>query len=225
VVFVSYGNPALNPGGGPCPGGRDGFDIHPAFGADGERLRRAATFVQDKFLPTLKEIVTCSAKVACPTPSDAMTFVDNHQAAFADHGFCARAETDPPFDRECFSPDGKSFTDSLVDGATEPLACGAAVSAFHAYARRARWIRTPNDAYFAAMTFPEGVSATVRPSNLHDATWGVLSAVYGGAIHPTAEGHAAMADAALAGAKSALQLETNDPIIAAPLPPLPAEAK
>jgi len=226
VVFVSYGNPALDPGGGPCPGGRGGFDIHPAFGADGERLRRAATFVQDRFLPTLKEIVTCSPRGACATPSDAMTFVDSHQAAFAEHGFCARAETDPPFDRECFSPEGKSFNDSLVDSATEPLVCSASVSAFQAYARRARWIRTPNDAYFAAMTFPEGVSANLQPSNLHDATWGVLSAVYGGAIHPTAEGHAAMADAALAGAKSALQLTgTNDPIIAAPLPPLPAGAK
>jgi len=189
-------------------------------------VRRAATFVQDRFLPTLKEIVTCSARGACATPSDAMTLVNDHQAAFADHGFCARADTDPPFDRECFSADGRSFNDSLIGGATEPLACGAAVSEFRAYAPRARWIRTPNDAYFAAMTFPEGVSAGLRPSSLHDATWGVLSAVYGGAIHPTAEGHAAMADAALAGAKSVLQLSgANDPIIAAPLPPLPVEAK
>jgi len=226
VVFVSYGNPALSPDGGPCPGGRDGFDIHPAFGVDGERLRRASAFVQGRFLPALKEIVTCSARGACTTPSDAMTFVDSHQAAFAEHGFCARAETDPPFDRECFSPDGNSFDDSLFGGAIQPLVCGAAASTFPAYARRARWIRTPNDVYFAAMTFPEGVSVTVRPSNLHDATWGVLSAVYGGAIHPTAEGHAAMADAALAGARNVLQLAgTNEPIIAAPLPPLPAEAK
>jgi len=224
VVFVSYGHPALAPGGAPCPGGRSGFDIHPAFGVDGERLRRTATFVQDRFLPTLKEIVTCSARGACPARSDAMTFVDGHQGAFADHGFCVRADSDPPFDRECFSPDGKSFNDSLVDGATEPLVCNAAVSEFRAYAPRARWIRTPNDAYFAAMTFPEGVA--LRPSSLHDAAWGVLSAVYGGAIHPTAEGHAAMADAALAAAKSVLQLSgANDPIIAAPLPPLPAEAK
>jgi hypothetical protein len=183
-------------------------------------------FVQDRFLPALKEIVTCSARGACTGQSDAMTFVDDHQPTFAGHGFCAIADSDPPFDRECFSPDGKSFNDSLVDGATEPLVCGAAVNEFRAYAPRARWIRTPNDAYFAAMTFPEGVSAVLHPSNLHDATWGVVSAVYGGAIHPTAEGHAAMADAALAGAKSALQLSgTNDPIVAAPLPPLPAEAR
>jgi hypothetical protein len=226
VVYVSYGNPALGPDGGPCPGGLGGLDIHPAFGADAERLRHAATFVQDKFLPALKGIVTCSAKGACQNPADTMTFVDDHQAEFAQHGFCASAPTDPPFDRECFSPAGKSFNDSLVDGAAEPLACGAAVSEFRAYARRARWIRTPNDSYFAAMTFPEGVSATLQPSNLHDATWGVLSAVYGGAFHPTAEGHAAMADAALAGAKAVLGLSgTNEPIIAAPLPELPAAGK
>jgi len=223
---VSYGHPALTPGGEPCAGGRAGFDIHPAFGVDGERLRRTAAFVRDRFLPALKEIVTCAAGGACPARSDAMTFVDGHQGAFAEHGFCVRADSDPPFDRECFSPDGKSFNDSLVEGATEPLVCGAAASEFRPYAPRARWIRTPNDAYFAAMTFPEGVSATLRPSSLHDATWGVLSAVYGGAIHPTAEGHAAMADAALAAAKGVLQLSgANDPIIAAPLPPLPAGAK
>ncbi|HLK80204.1 MAG TPA: hypothetical protein VKT99_01735 [Xanthobacteraceae bacterium] len=219
VVFVSYGHPGLAAGGAPCPGGRGGFDIHPAFGVDGDRLRRVSTFVQDRFLPGLKEIVSCSARGVCTAPSDAMTFVDDHQAAFAEHGFCAVADSDPAFDRECFSPDGKSFNDSLVEGATEPLVCGAAVSEFRTYASRARWIRTPNDAYFAAMTFPEGVSAVLHPSSLHDATWGVLSAVYGGAIHPTAEGHAAMADAALAGARSVLQLPgANDPIVAAPLP-------
>jgi hypothetical protein len=236
VVFVSYGNPALSPDGGACPGGRGGFDIHPAFGVDGERLRRTATFVQDRFLPALKNIATCSAKGAgtgastgantgagaCQSAADAMTFVDEHQAAFAQHGFCARADTDPPFDRHCFRQDGRSFSDSLVEGALQPLACGAAVSEFHAYARRARWIRTPNDSYFAAMTFPEGVSAVLQPASLHDATWGVLSAVYGGAIHPTAEGHAAMADAALAGAKRALQLPgASEPIVATPLPPVP----
>jgi nicotinic acid mononucleotide adenylyltransferase len=48
----------------------------------------------------------------------------------------------------------------------------------------------------------------------------VLAAVYGGAIHPTAEGHAAMADAALPAVRETLGLEAlpdrgND----APAPP------
>jgi hypothetical protein len=217
VVYVSYGNPALA-GGRPCPGGRTGFDINPTFAVGADRLARTSAFVQQKFLPALKDIATCKASGACTSASESMTFVDTHQAAFADHGFCARAETDPPFDRQCFLADGKSFEESLVEGAAQPLACGAAVSEFRAYAPRARWIRTANDSYFAAMTFPEGISSTIQPSNLHDSTWGILSAVYGGAVHPTAEGHAAMADAALDGARRALHLAP--PVVAEPLPPL-----
>jgi len=224
VVFVSYGNPALAPEGGACPGGRGGFDVHPAFGVDGDRLSRAARFVQEKFLPALKGLATCTAKGACANAAESMTFVDEHQAAFARHGFCARAETDPPFDRKCFFADGKSFRDGLIAGATEPLVCGLAASGFRPFAPRARWIRTPNDSYFAAMTFPEGVAPGLAPSDLHDATWGVLSAVYGGALHPTAEGHAAIADSALAAARNALHLSADDAVIAAPLPPLPPDA-
>lgn len=207
VVYTSYGNPALSPAGGPCPASRDGFDIHPAFGVDGERLREAASFVENRFLPRLKALALCGEGVSCRDPaSDRMTFVDAHQPAFAEHGFCARADSDPPFDRECFSTSGDSFASSPIEGASEPLACRLPADAFRAYAPRARWIRTANDSYFAAMTFPEGVSATLQPSNLHDATWGVLSAVYGGAVHPSAEGHAAMADAAAAAARAALRL-------------------
>ncbi len=221
IVYVSYGNPALGPGGTPCPGGRGGFDINPTFSIAPDRLARASRFVQNRFLPALKDIASCKTTGACAAPSESMTFVDAHQAQFAEHGFCALADTDPPFDRECFLADGTSFDDSLVDGATQPLACGAAVSEFRAYATRARWIRTANDSYFAAMTFPEGVSAAIQPSNLHDATWGILSAVYGGAIHPTAEGHAAMADAALEGARRALHLPPpSPPVESQPLPPL-----
>lgn len=50
VVYVSYGNPALAGPNTPCPGGRDGFDVHPAFAVDGERLRQAVNFVSQKFL-------------------------------------------------------------------------------------------------------------------------------------------------------------------------------
>ena len=217
VVYVSYGNPALV-GGHPCPGGRAGFDINPTFSVGADRLARTSAFVQQRFLPTLKDIATCKASGACTSAAESMTFVDAHQAAFAAHGFCAQADTDPPFDRECFLADGTSFEESLVDGAAQPLACGVAVSEFRAYAPRARWIRTANDSYFAAMTFPEGISSTIQPSNLHDSTWGILSAVYGGAVHPTAEGHAAMADAALDGARRALHLAP--PVVAEPLPPL-----
>lgn len=221
VIYVSYANPSLL-NGVPCPGGRAGFDIHPAFNADPQRLAEVTGFVQNEFLPSLKKLALCSGGVICgDLARDRMTFVDQHQAAFANHGFCARAETDPPFDRQCFSAKGDSFVSDIVDAANNPLVCGAAASDFRAYAPRARWIRDANDSYFAAMTYPQAKRTPNQPGDIHDAVWGVLSAVYGGAIHPTAEGHAAMADAALPAANAVLGLGLSEaPILGEPIAPV-----
>jgi hypothetical protein len=64
----------------------------------------------------------------------------------------------------------------------------------------------------------------LRPIDIHDALWGVVSAVYGGAVHPTAEGYAAMADAALPAARGVLGLTAPPAVQAAPLPPPPGFA-
>jgi hypothetical protein len=89
------------------------------------------------------------------------------------------------------------------------MLCGRGASEYRAYVPRARWIRDANDSYFSAMTYPQGLPSSSQPTDIHDATWGVLSAVYGGAVHPSAEGHAAMADAALPAAASVLHLDSS----------------
>ena len=110
VVYVSYGNPAMQGENQPCPGGRDGLDVHPAFGADADRLRAAAQFVENKFLPKVRALATCDGSKVCrDANTERMVFVDSHQAAFARHGMCVRADTDPEFDRKCFSKTGNSF--------------------------------------------------------------------------------------------------------------------
>src|SRR3982075_2793254 len=206
VVYVSYANPTLGAG-APCPGGRAGFDIHPSFNAQTQRLANVSNYVENEFLPQLKALGLCQSGVLCRDPrGDRMTFVDAHQAAFADHGFCARAHNDPEFDRECFSPKGESFDPDIVTAANQPMLCGRSAAEYRAYLPRARWIRDANDSYFAAMTYPQGLPSSSQPADIHDATWGILSAVYGGAVHPSAEGHAAMADAALPAVAAVLQL-------------------
>jgi hypothetical protein len=70
------------------------------------------------------------------------------------------------------------------------------------------------------MTYPEGLPAVLQPSDLHDAIWGILAVVYGGAVHPTAEGYAAMADAALPSLREAAGLPVPSAVIRAE--PLPA---
>lgn len=223
VVYTSYANPTLANNGTPCPGGRAGFDIHPSFNAEPRRLAAVSNFVEGEFLPQLKALALCQSGILCRNPrADRMTFVDAHQATFANHGFCARAESDPEFDRQCFSARGESFDPDIVTAASQPMLCGRSAGDYRAYLPRARWIRDANDSYFAAMTYPLGLPSSQQPADIHDATWGVLSAVYGGAVHPTAEGHAAMADAALPAAAAVLQLDAAVPeVISQPVSPIP----
>ena len=226
VVFVSYGNPALAGRDTPCPGGRDGFDVHPAFGADGERLRQTSpTSWRSEFLPGIKALARCEPGKSCRDPAtDRMTFVDAHQAAFAAARRLRARRQRSGFDRECFSPKGESFSAEPVEGRDRAAALQLRrPSEFRPYAPRARWIRTANDSYFTAMTYPEGLPALLQPSDLHDAIWGICRAVYGGAVHPTAEGHAAMADAALPAVREVLALPPTSkvPVFAEPLDPAP----
>jgi hypothetical protein len=223
VVYTSYANPTLADNGAPCPGGRAGFDIHPSFNAEPQRLAAVSNFVESEFLPQLKALALCQSGILCRNPrADRMTFVDAHQASFASHGFCARAESDPEFDRQCFSANGESFNPDIVTAASQPMLCGRSAGEYRAYLPRARWIRDANDSYFAAMTYPQGLPSSQQPNDIHDATWGVLSAVYGGAVHPSAEGHAAMADAALPAAAAVLQLDAAMPeAISQPAAPTP----
>jgi lysophospholipase L1-like esterase len=222
VVYTSYANPTLSDGGAPCPGGRAGFDIHPSFNARPQRLAAVSNFVENEFLPQLKALALCQGGILCRNPdADRMTFVDSHQARFAGHGFCARADSDPEFDRQCFSASGDSFDPDIVTAASQPMLCGRSAGEYRAYLPRARWIRDANDSYFAAMTYPQGLPSSQQPSDIHDATWGILSAVYGGAVHPSAEGHAAMADAAMPAAAALLRLDTTVPeVTSQPVPPI-----
>lgn len=222
VVYVRYGNPGLKAPGQVCGGGRHGMDIHPAFEISAARLQAVSDFVQRSFFPRLESLARCTATGGCAEPDkDRMTFVDGHQHAFARAGFCATepadpSVTEPEFDVACFRKDGKSFRTGS-DALEQPMQDGCNPSDYRPYAPRARWIRTPNDAYFAAMTFPYGVLQ--EPQSNHDGLWGLKTAVYGGAIHPSAEGHAAMADAAMPAVRSLLRLNTPQEVFAEPLPP------
>jgi hypothetical protein len=220
VVFVSYGHPALAGPRTACPGGRNGFDVHPAFGVNPQRLRTVVDFVSNEFLPKIKAIALCDGQLCREPKTDRMTFVDAHQPAFAQHGVCARSNEDPEFDRACFAESGDTFRRNLAEAANQPLACNHAASEYRPYSPRARWVRTANDSYFTAMTYPQGLSTLLTPASIHDAIWGVLSAVYGGAIHPTAEGHAAMADAALPAMRSVLGIGgMESKVRTEPMPP------
>ncbi len=221
VVFVSYGNPAMQAANQPCPGGRDGLDVHPAFGADARaaarrgHFRRHQVFAEDQNAGDLRRRQELPRSV--DRPHDLYRRAPGGLRP-ARH-VRARARAIRNSIAPAFRRTGNSFETDLAKAADEPMACGRPASDYRPYASRARWIRTANDSYFTAMTYPEGMPAMLKPSDIHDAIWGVLSAVYGGAVHPTAEGYAAMADAALPAARGVLGLPTPAAVRSEPLPP------
>jgi hypothetical protein len=76
---------------------------------------------------------------------------------------------------------------------------------FEPYAARLRWFRTPNDAFLTG-NFHAAGSVMQKVLKLDSFSWFqvLLAATYGGAFHPTAEGHAAIADAVVAQARHVL---------------------
>ena len=129
--------------------------------------KNVTDFVLTKFLPRLKALARCEARHglrAIPT-TDRMTFVDAHQAEFAKHGFCARSDAGSGVrPRMLLRRRAKASMPDPVAAATAPLVCDCGPSEFRPYAPRARWIRTANDSYFTAMTFPRGLPSTMQPA-------------------------------------------------------------
>lgn len=216
VVFISYPNPGLYQDGKACRSGRRGFDIHPAFSPDADRLSDVIAFVdapadEGGLLATLEGLAACD--IGDCAPKQVMTFVDDHQAAFQSHGYCASASDDPAFDRNCLRADGQTFLRPGEPGTYNRAfrAANCDPATFEPYAKRARWIRTPVDAYLAATTYPAAgldlLDRTTAPNNPHDPYWGLTVPLYSGAIHPTAEGHAAIADATVPVAAEILGLD------------------
>ncbi len=204
VIFVGYPNPLKNNSGEVCGTTRLGYDVHPAFKFDKDRAKEVSKFLDETFLPGLKDLATCSGSVSCRNGKmDRLGhFVDLSGSAFNKHGFCARSDHDPKFDRHCLKKDHTFRTQDDLNNDIPDQAQrnglttkGCSPTDFRTYAKRERWMRTPNDSYLAAMTYPRSpLAPLINPTNLHDPLWGILVTVYGGAAHPTSEGHAYVAD-------------------------------
>ena len=76
---------------------------------------------------------------------------------------------------------------------------------FQPYASRQRWFRTPNDAFLTG-NFHVSASLMQKVLKLQTLSWFqlLLAATYSGAFHPTAEGHAAIADSVAERARAVL---------------------
>jgi hypothetical protein len=185
IVLVGYPPMAmLGDGKSVCPDGRPGMDVLPDFSLSEAKAREGGVLGE-----RLNDVMRDSAR------QYAWTFVDAHRKAFLGRGICA-SFSDAPWNKA-----DEMRLPRKVDGRWEPYN----PSEWLAYAPRQRWFRTPNDAF---LTGNFHVSQSVLQNVLKTQTFSwvqlLLSSIYSGAFHPTAEGQAAMADAVVAQARGVL---------------------
>jgi len=158
-----------------------GMDVHPGLRLGRQRLQETADFLKD-FLARLECIDgkgrNCPSGLATGSGTG-FTLVTDHIPEFTKRGLCARdpkrALADGIAMRMPRRPtNGDDF---------KPYSPAAALP----YAHHWRLFRTPNDAFLMANTHREGTP-------LFDILQPAYAGLYSGAIHPTAEAHAIVAD-------------------------------
>jgi lysophospholipase L1-like esterase len=183
VLQTAYEPIQYDETGGPC--GLQptlGLDVHPKLAFRRDRVTEVSNFARD--LQTRLECVADAKKPGCPAglatgAGTGFQFVSDHVVEFAKRGLCAR---DP----------GRAFADQVAMAIPrlsrqtqefEPYSPANALP----YAHHWRLVRNPNDSFMIANTHREGIS-------LFDLLQPAYAALYSGAFHPTAEGHALVAD-------------------------------
>ena len=160
-----------------------GMDVHPSLKVNKARLSEVADVAGE-----LQKRLECMASTAgrrdCPGglatgAGTGFQFVTDHIAEFSKRGICAREPTRVLADQAAM----KMPRRSKVSGDFEPYSPAFALP----YAHRWRLIHNPNDTFLTANTHREGISP-------FDILQPAYAALYSGAFHPTAEGHAIVAD-------------------------------
>jgi hypothetical protein len=159
-----------------------GMDVHPGLKIGRQRLQETADFLRD-FLGRL-ECLSGKNRAGCPADlatgaGTGFALVTEHIPEFSKRGVCARDPKHALADSIAMRMPRKSMNGD----AFKPYSPAAALP----YAHQWRLFRTPNDAFLAANTHREGTP-------LFDILQPAYAALYSGAIHPTAEAHAIVAD-------------------------------
>ncbi len=168
-----------------CPDGNAGMDVISDFFLS-EKRAKAGSDLADQ----LQRVMARSAQ------THGWSFATVHRNAFVGRGICAG------FTDNAFSIAEDLRVPRKVDERWEPFS----PADFRAYASRQRWFRTPNDAFMTGNFHAAGSVATRALAFQSLARLQVLlAATYSGAFHPTAEGHAAIADAVADRAREVLK--------------------
>jgi hypothetical protein len=186
VILTAYpGLAIMEDGKSVCPDGRAGLDVVRDFQLSAAKAKESSDVAEK-----LNSIMRNSARV------HGWTFAEAHRRAFLGRGICAGYK-----DNALSSADDLRLPRKVAGGGWEPYN----PADYQPYASRQRWFRTPNDAFLTG-NFHVSASLAQKVLKLQSFSWFqlLLASTYSGAFHPTAEGHAAIADSVADKARAVL---------------------
>jgi hypothetical protein len=159
-----------------------GLDVYPKFKYDRERVQEVSHLVAE--LTSRQECMANAESAGCPGGlatgrGTGFQFITDHTAEFSRRGVCAR-------DPHKIVSDQVNMAMPRVSNATDEFVPYSPAGTLP-YGHRWRLVRDPNDAFLAANTHREGISP-------FDDLQPPYAALISGSFHPTAEGHAIVAD-------------------------------
>lgn len=159
-----------------------GLDVFPKFRYDRARSQEVSTFVRS--LQERLECMTDARRPGCPAglatgSGTGFQLITDHIPEFARRGICAR-------DPQHALADQLSMAMPRVSNATGAFVPYSPAGVLP-YGHHWRLARDPNDAFLSANTHREGIAT-------FDELQPPYAALMSGAFHPTAEGHAIVAD-------------------------------
>lgn len=190
IILTGYPNMSFrDEGQRVCDDGDLGMTVSPVFSLSHDRATSA-----EKFADRLNVIMERTANLY------RWTYVDGHRKAFYSHGLCALNKNKP---------------DKLAENLHLPFWDGDKWDPFNPadyapYASRARWFRTPNDAYLTGHLHLSGpVIRNIFKIKGFSQLQVLIAGTYSGAFHPTAEGQAVIGDAVAVAAERVLKKYKN----------------
>lgn len=186
VILTGYPGLALSGDGSEtCKDGKAGMEVFSDFQLSEQKLREG-TWVADKLHRAMR----------AGADNYGWTFAETHRRQFIDRGICSGKNEDGNYGADDMRLPRK------INGEWKPYN----PADFQAYATRQRWFRTPNDAFMTG-NFHVAASLLQKVMKLDSLAWFqlLLASTYSGSFHPTAEGHAAIADAVAEKARAVLQ--------------------
>ncbi len=186
VILTAYpGLAILEDGRSVCPDGRAGLDVVSDFQLSAAKAKESSAVAEK-----LNGVMKSAAR------SYGWTFAEAHRRAFLGRGICAGYNANA-----LSSADDLRLPRKTAGGGWEPYN----PADYQPYASRQRWFRTPNDAFLTG-NFHVSASLMQKVLKLQSLSWFqlLLAATYSGAFHPTAEGHAAIADSVAERARAVL---------------------